>query len=106
MNVHFNSSLRRVAAALLLAAGLEGCAVYGPPYAYDGSYPAYGYPTYVGPPVSLDLGFAFYDGPRHGHYRHPHHHGWRGHGWRHHRGGWGHHRGGWGHHRGSGRGRH
>ena len=99
MTIHIHSSLRRVAAALLLAGGLGGCAVYGPPYAYDSTYPAYGYPTYVGPPVSLDLGFAFYDGPRHGHYRH-HGHGWRGHG------GWGHHRGGWGHHRGRHRGRH
>ena len=98
MNVRIHSSLR-LAAALLLAGGLGGCAVYGPPYAYDSAYPAYGYPAYAGPPVALDLGFAFHDGPRHGHYRH-HHHGWRGHG------GWGHHRGGWGHHRGGRHGRH
>lgn len=97
MHIHIHSSLRRVAAALLLAGGLGGCAVYGPPYAYD---TAYAYPAYVGRPVSLDLGFAFYDRPRHGHYRHHHHHGWRGHGWGHHRGGWGH------HHRGGRHGRH
>jgi hypothetical protein len=95
MNVHITSSLRRIVAALLLAGGLGGCAVYGPPYAYDGSYPVYDYPTYIGPPIALDLGFGYYKGPRHGHYRHHHHHGWRGHG------GWGHHRGGGGgHHRG------
>lgn len=100
-------AVRRVAVALLLAAGLGGCAVYGPPYAYDPyssysypayGYPAYGYPTYVGPPISLDLGFGYYSGHRH------YHHG--GHGWRSHRGwsghGGGHHRGGWG----RGRGRH
>lgn len=87
--------MRRIVAVLLLAGGLGGC-VYAPPYAYDSTYPAYyGYPTYAGPPVSLDLGFSFYDGPRH--------HGVRHHGWGH-RGGWG------GHHRGGGwrggRGRH
>lgn len=98
-------AVRRVGVALLLAAGLGGCAVYGPPYAaYDPyssyGYPAYGYPTYVGPPISLDLGFGYYSGHRH------YHHGGHGHGWRSHRGwsghGGGHHRGGWG----RGRGRH
>lgn len=96
MNIHITSSLRRVAAALLLAAGLGGCAVYGPPYAYDAGYPAYGYPTYVGPPIALDLGFGYYRG--HGHYRNHHHHGWRHGGGGHDRGGWGHHRGGHGRH--------
>lgn len=98
MDTPKTGALRRVVITLLLAAGLGGC-VYAPPYAaYDASYPAYAYPTYVGPPIALDFGFGFYDGPRHGHYRRHHHHGWRHHG--------GHHRGGWGHGRGRGRGRH
>lgn len=87
-------------AALLLAGGLGGC-VYAPPYAYDSAYPGYhgGYPGYAGPPVSLDLGFNFYDRPR---YPGNRHHGWRHHGdWPRHHGGY-HHRGGWGY----GRGRH
>ena len=68
---------------LSLAAGvvLSGC-VYAPlPYtaydpapAYYGPY-AYGYPTYVGPPVSLSFGF----------YEHRYR---GGHGWGGHRGGW------------------
>jgi len=74
-------AVRRSAAVLLLAAGLGGCAVYGPPYAaYGGDaypgygYPAYGYPTYIGPPVTFDLGFGYYSGHRHHHHRG--HHGW------------------------------
>ena len=87
---------KRIAAALLLAAGLGGCAVYGPPYAgYDPYYPGGAYSGYVGPPVELNLGFGFYDGPRHGYYRGHHGHGWRSHG--------GHHRGGGWHGRGRGR---
>lgn len=98
-------AVRRVAVVLLLAAGLGGCAVYGPPYAYDFypayGYPAYGYPTYVGPPVTFDLGFGYYGSHRH-HHHHGGHHGWRSHkGWSGHGGG--HHRGGWGHGRGRGR---
>jgi hypothetical protein len=76
--------LRRLAAVLLLTAGLGGC-VYDPVYAgYDPAYPAYsypaygypayGYPTYVGPPITLDLGFSYY----HGHYSHGGHHGHHG----------------------------
>ena len=73
----------RTVVALLLAGGLAGC-VYAPPYAaYDPYYPAYSYPAYVGPPVTLDFGF--------GYYRHHHHHH-RGHGYygSHGRHGWGH----------------
>ena len=89
-------SIKRVTVALLLAAGLGGCAVYGPPYAgYDPYYPGTSYPGYVGPPVELNLGFGFYDSHRHGHYR-GHHGGWRSHGGGHHHGG------GW-HGRGRGR---
>jgi hypothetical protein len=90
---------KRLVVALLLAGGLGGCAVYAPPYAaYDSAYPyyysdyGYGYPTYVGPPVSLN--FGFYE------HRHRGYGGWRhGHGWKGHGGGWGHGRG-WGHRRG------
>ena len=78
----------------MLAAGLGGCAVYGPPYAGYDPYYGGGYSTYVGPPVELNLGLGYYDAPRHGYHR--------GHGWR---DGRGHHDGrGWG--RGRGRGRH
>lgn len=77
----------RIVAALLLAAGLGGC-VYVPPYAtYDPYYTSYGYPMYVGPPVSLDLGFGYYN----------HHHSYRGYR--------GHHHGGYRHGWGYGRGR-
>lgn len=70
MDTRYQAILRRALVALLLGCGLGGCAVYAPPYAgYDPYYPAYGYPAYVGPPVSLDLGFGFYGG------------GYRGRGW-------------------------
>ncbi|MBQ5946078.1 hypothetical protein [Massilia sp. ST3] len=94
MKTQIRGAAKRLLISLLLAGGLGGCAVYGPPYAaYDSSYP-YGSPAYVYPPVSVDLGFSYYD-------RGPRYHG--GHGWHH--GGWrGHH--GRGHHRGWGRGRH
>lgn len=86
---------KRLVISLLLVAGLGGCAVYGPPYsAYDGGYGYGAGPAYVYPPVSVDLGFSYYDrGPRYN----------RGHGWGHHHGRWHH---GRGHHRGWGRGRH
>ncbi|QNA90928.1 hypothetical protein G4G28_01660 [Massilia sp. Dwa41.01b] len=77
--------LRRSLAALLLAGGLGGC-VYAPPYgAYDPYYPGYSYPAYVGPPVSVGLGFGYVE-HRHsyhgGGYGHGRHHGYgRGHGW-------------------------
>jgi len=62
-------------------------------------YPAYGYPTYIGPPVTFDLGFGYYNGHRH---HHRGHHGWGSQrGWSGHGGG--HYRGGWGHGRGRGR---
>jgi hypothetical protein len=89
MNTRHARSVGRAAAALLVAAALGGC-VYAPPYAaYDPAYPSYSYPAYVGPPISLDLGFGFYDGPRHGHHGWGHHGGWRHHGGGHYRGrGW------------------
>jgi hypothetical protein len=81
MNTRHQRAARRVITALLLAAGLGGC-VYAPPYApYDPYYPSYGYPTYVGPPVTLDFGFGYYS---------HHHHGGRGYHGGHGRGGWGH----------------
>jgi hypothetical protein len=93
----------------LAAAALSGC-VYGPPpyAAYDqapGAAPyyyspyAYGYPTYVGPPLSLSFGFyehSYHGG--HGHYGgHGYYggHGGHGHGWG---GGHGYHGGGHGGH--------
>lgn len=100
MNVRSVFAIRRLAVVLLLHASLGGCAVYGPPYAAYDSYPAYGYPTYVGPPISLDLGFGYYSGHR---YRHHggHHHGWRSHkNWSGHGGG--HYRSGNGHRHGHG----
>jgi hypothetical protein len=81
MDTRSKRAARRSVAALLLAGGLGGC-VYAPPYAaYDPYY--YGYPAYVGPPVTLD--FGFYDHSYRGYHGG---HGWRGHGggWRH---GWG-----------------
>lgn len=66
--------LKRCAAVLLLAAGLGGCAVYGPPYAgYDPYYGGNGYSSYVGPPVELNLGLGYYSSPHY--YRGDH--GWR-----------------------------
>jgi len=109
MNLQILGAAKRLTLSLLLACGIGGCAVYGPPYAvHDGGYaPAYGYssyssypayseysaypaysysggypyagPAYAYPPVSLDLGFSYYD-------RRPRHRG--GDGWGHrHRGG-------------------
>ncbi|OON62384.1 hypothetical protein B0920_02640 [Massilia sp. KIM] len=93
MNTHIRRSAKRLALALLLAGGLGGCAVYGPPYAYDSGYSYYDGPGYAYPPVSVDLGFSYYDrGPRH----------YGGHGWGHGRGR-GHHGGHHGGHRGRGR---
>lgn len=105
MEIRTGFALRRLAALLLLTAGLGGCAVYGPPYSsYDPypayGYPAYGYPAYAGPPITLDFGFGYYGGHRHHHHRG--HHGWgSSRGWSGHGGG--HHRGGWEHGRGRGR---
>jgi len=101
MNTPGMHAVKRLAAGLLVAGSLGGCAVYGPPYAaaYDPYYyPGYAYPTYVGPPVALNFGFGYYDrGYRHGYYGK--HHGYRSHGWSGHRG-WSHRGGGWGHGRG------
>ena len=84
--------MRRLILSLAAGAALSGC-VYAPlPYAYDaapvaapayyGPY-SYAYPTYVGPPVSLNFGF----------YEHRYR---GGHGWGGYRGGWGGgYRGGW-----------
>lgn len=106
MNTQNVFVVRRLALVLVLAVGLGGCAVYGPPYAaydpYPGyAYPGYGYPTYVGPPVTLDFGSNYFSGHRHhdhgGHHGWGSHRGWSGHGGGHHHGGWGHGRGrGWG----------
>lgn len=76
---------KRLVISLLLAAGLGGC-VYAPPYsAYDGGYGYSGGPAYAYPPVSLDLGFSYYDrGPRY----HGGGHHWRGHHGRDHHRGW------------------
>jgi hypothetical protein len=50
--------VKRLALALAAGGALSGC-VYAPPYgAYDAPY-GYG-PTYVGPPVSLDLNYSEY----------------------------------------------
>lgn len=63
--------IKRCAAGLLLAAGLGGCAVYGPPgYAsYDPYYGNSGYSGYYGSPVEVNLGLGYYGGNRHGDYR-------------------------------------
>ena len=95
MKTQIRGAAKRLFISLLLASGLGGCAVYGPPYAAYDSYPYGGSPAYAYPPVTLDLGFSYYD-------RGPRYHG--GHGWNHGHGR-GHH-GGRGHHRGWGRGRH
>lgn len=81
MDTRQKRTARRIATALLLATGLGGC-VYAPPYAaYDPYYyPSYGYPTYVGPPVTLDFGFGYYS---HHHHGGGHYGGYRGHGWGH-----------------------
>jgi hypothetical protein len=100
MDTRQNSLIKRMILALAAGSALSGCAVYAPPYAtydasyYDGApvastyyYPygyssyAYGYPAYVGPPVSLSFGF----------YEHSYRGGsyWGGRGW----GGWRNHSG-------------
>ena len=90
MDTHIKRRAGRIVAALLLAVGLGGC-VYAPPYAaYDPYYSGYNYPTYVGPPVSLDFGFGYYK----------HHHSYRGHHGGHRGGHHGGYRHGWGHGRG------
>lgn len=72
--------MKRLILSLAACAALSGC-VYAPlPYAYDAAPAYYGpysyaYPTYVGPPVSLDFGF----------YEHRYS---GGHGWGGYRGGW------------------
>jgi len=116
MALQIRGAAKRLILSLMLACGAAGCAVYGPPYAPYGApygstagysaYPAYSYddgysygaPAYAYPPVTLGLGFSYYD-------RGPRHHG--GHGWgNRHRGGheWRGDRGGNRHqHRGHGR---
>jgi hypothetical protein len=65
MKSQIKGAAKRLVISLLVAGGLGGCAVYAPPYgSYESTYP-YGGPAYVYPPVSLDLGFTYYDrGPR------------------------------------------
>lgn len=96
MNVPVKGVAKRLIFSLLLAGFLGGCAYYGPaPGAYD-PYPySYGAPTYVGPPVSVDLGFGFYDYGRAYHRGHHGHHGHRAHHHRGHRGGVHHGHRGW-----------
>jgi hypothetical protein len=64
---------KRLILSLLLGSAMTGCAVYAPPYAASVPYSSYPYnygyaaplyasPVYVGPPVSLSLGFGFYRG--------------------------------------------
>ncbi|MGZ8288046.1 MAG: hypothetical protein ACXW2U_00195 [Telluria sp.] len=98
MITNLKGAAKRLILSLLLGAGMAGCAVYAPPYSAYDSYPYnQGYSTYVGPPVTLDLGFGFYD---YGHSYYRGHSGYhRGHGYR------GHQHGGRGHHGGRGRGR-
>jgi hypothetical protein len=110
MKSTIKGAAKRLVISLLLACGLGGCAYYGPPYApYDSSYPYYSYgPGYAYPPVSLDLGFTYFDhGSRHHGGHGWGHHGGRGHHGFHHGGGGHHgfHHGGGRHHRGSGHGR-
>jgi hypothetical protein len=70
MNIRNLRLLKRCAAGLLLAAGLGGCAVYGPPYAgYDPYYGNTGYSGYYGSPVEVNLGLGYYSGGRRGDYR-------------------------------------
>lgn len=84
---------KRLTISLLMGVALSGCAYYGPPPAAYDAYPyGDGGPGYAVAPVSIDLGFGFYD-----HGRAYHH---RGHGLRH--GGY---RGAYHGHRGHGRGR-
>lgn len=95
MELYRRGASKRLILSLAAGAALSGC-VYAPlPYAYDaapapayygyGPY-SYAYPTYVGPPVSLN--FGFYE------HRYRGGHGWHGghgrggHGWGGGRGGW------------------
>lgn len=86
MKIQFKGAAKRLILSLLIGGTLAGCAVYGPPPAAYDPYPhGYGRPVYVAPPVSLDLGFGFYDFGRtyHHHRGHGlqqrHHHGPRAH---------------------------
>lgn len=97
METRKQGAAKRLILSLAAGAALSGC-VYAPPYApysaydsgpveapyYSAPYYGYGYPTYVGPPVSLSFGF----------YEHSYRggHGWGGRGWG--GRGWGGH-GGW-----------
>ena len=99
MELYRRGGAKRLILSLAAGATLSGC-VYAPlPYAYDtvpaaapayyGPY-SYAYPTYVGPPVSLNFGF-YEHRYRGGHGWHGGHRGqrWGGHGWRGgYRGGW------------------
>lgn len=72
MTIRSVRMLTRCAAGLLLAAGLGGCAVYGPPSGYSSYDPYYGnsgYSGYYGSPVEVNLGLGYYGGSRHGDYR-------------------------------------
>ena len=93
MTLLTTGAAKRLILSLVTGVALSGCAYYGPPPAAYDAYPyAYGPPVYGAPPVSIDLGFGFYDVGR------AHHH--RGHGLRH-----GGHRGAYHGHRGHRRGR-
>jgi hypothetical protein len=51
---------KRLVICLLMASGVGGC-VYAPPNGAYYPYYNYGPPVYGPPPVSLDLGFDFYE---------------------------------------------
>jgi hypothetical protein len=80
---------KRIAAMAIMASGLGGCAVYGPPpdtyyasppvYGYAQPVPAYpAYPAYYSPapvyvepaPVTFGLNFGYWGGGRGWHHRH------------------------------------
>jgi hypothetical protein len=87
MELHKQGVAKRLILSLAAGAVLSGCVYAPPPYAAYDTAPAYSYPTYVGPPISLSFGYYEhrYRGGGYGHY------GGRGRGGR----GWSGGRGGW-----------
>jgi hypothetical protein len=69
MDIRTQGVAKRLFFSLAAGAALSGCVVAPPYAAYDAPYGyGYGYPAYVGPPVSLSFGYSHYSGGR----------GWRG----------------------------